>query len=98
MNTIIICLTVIICVVWITCWITYMVKRNLPMFTYGNCTWVSSDADDERPTTNPVGFTDNTENEKQPTDKEAKEAVLKDPVTLFSSLLRGEVDIDDINI
>lgn len=97
METIIICLTIIICVVWITCWITYMVKRNLPLFTHGNCTWVPSDSNDEKSITNPVGFTD-TENEKQPTDKEAKEAVLKDPVTLFSSLLRGEVDIDDINI
>lgn len=80
-----------------------MVVRNLPLFTYGQCVW--KDADSVKPSeAHPIGFQaeadkDKDENEdklKGPTNKEQKEAYLKDPVTLTAALLRGEVDIDDI--
>ena len=97
-TTIIICLTVIFCVVWITGWATHMSTNNLPMFTYGECTWEDKVEGPTQGETNPIGFTDSEEPEqpKAKTDKEQKEAVLKDPITMFSALLRGEVDIDDV--
>lgn len=99
MSVLIICLTIIFCVVWITLWIKHMVVRNLPLFTYGQCVW--KDADSVKPSeAHPIGFkAEEDEDEdklKGPTNKEQKEAYLKDPVTLTAALLRGEVDIDDI--
>lgn len=98
-KTLIICLTVIFCVVWITLWIKHMVTRNLPMFTYGECVWKDEKASDE-PTSvdHPIGFQpeDNSIEAKAKTAKEQKEAYLSDPIALTATLLRGEVDIDDI--
>ena len=73
-----------------------MVVRNLPLFTYGACVWKDENST-KAPEVYPVGFQSEEEDKpKDPTNKEQKEAYLKDPVTLTASLLRGEVDIDDI--
>lgn len=96
-TTLIICATVIFCVIWITLWIKHMVINELPLFTYGQC--VQRGEDDLEPKSNPVGFqpdADDNAEVKEKTTKEQKEAYLKDPITLTASLLRGEVDIDDI--
>lgn len=94
-TTLIICLTVVFCVVWTTLWIKHMVVRNLPMFTYGECTWKEESPKLEA---NPIGFAPEEEEtkSKEQTEKEKKEAVLADPITMTAALLRGEVDIDDI--
>lgn len=98
----IICLTIIFCTVYLTLWVKHMVTHNLPMFTYGECVW--KDTTSEADTTHPVGFIDTAETtepvveEKKPTVKEQKEALMQDPTTLLAALLRGEVDIDDIRI
>ena len=96
-TTAIICLTVIICLVIILKWIKHMSINGLPMFTYGECCWKESP--EHTPGDTPIGFTapeEDTEQPKATEDKEQKEAYLKDPITLTASLLRGEVDIDDI--
>ena len=93
----IICITVIICLFMVLKWAKDMSTANLPMFTYGECVW--KEEPKEPSVTQPIGFT--TSEEKQPDEKtkrEIKEAYLKDPITLTASLLRGEVDIDDITI
>lgn len=98
-TTLIICLTVIFCVVWITLWIKHMVVRSLPMFTYGECVWKDKVEEPTQGGTNPVGF---TAPEEEPTvkksDKEIKDAFMRDPITMTAALLRGEVDIDDVTI
>ena len=97
MTTIIICLTVIFCVIWITLWIKHMVINGLPLFTYGRCMQCEENNLETKP--NPVGFqpdADDGAEVKEKTTKEQKESYLKDPITLTASLLRGEVDIDDI--
>jgi hypothetical protein len=72
-----------------------MSVAELPMFTYGEC--VHPDTTDGVPAANPIGFkSEEEEKPKEKTDKEIKDAYLKDPITLTASLLRGEVDIDDI--
>ena len=74
-----------------------MVVRNLPLFTYGQCVW--KDTDSVKPSeAHPIDFKAEAkeDEDKDPTNKEQKEAYLKDPVTLTAALLRGEVDIDDI--
>lgn len=91
---IIVCVTVIFCVIWITLWARHMVVSNLPMFTYGECVWKEEEQDE--PNSQPIGFKPEEEQSKDKTAKEAKEAVFKDPVTMTAALLRGEVDIDDI--
>ena len=80
-----------------------MVSRNLPMFTYGECVWKPNQP--EQGVNNTIGFVDTNEpiqddtesKTKERTDKEMKEALMQDPITLCASLLRGEVDIDDVN-
>ena len=100
-TTLIICLTIIICVIWITLWVKHMVSRNLPLFTYGECVWNDKPTNTSQSKTHPIGFADSTEQtsepDKKPTDKEIREALMQDPITLCASLLRGEVDIDDVN-
>lgn len=105
MTTLIICLTVIFCVVWITLWIKWMVSRNLPLFTYGQCVWKENTPCCTG--SQPIGFvppeevskeTPAEKPEQKKTDKEIKEELMQDPVTLCASLLRGEVDIDDVTI
>ena len=91
-TTLIICLTVIFCVTWLTVWATFMALRQLPMFTFGECIQKEPVVEDEP---NPIGFSD-TEAPKEKTPKEEKESLMSDPITMTAALLRGEVDIDDI--
>lgn len=93
-TALIVCVTVIICLIIILLWAKDMSSANLPMFTYGECVW--KEEADTTPTTQSIGFQPEVETPKDKTDKEQKEAYLKDPITLTASLLRGEVDIDDI--
>lgn len=95
-TTLIICATVIICLIIILLWAKDMATAGLPMFTYGEC--VKKESSDSTPVYPSMGFitvSDESEN-KEKTDKEKQEAYLKDPIALTASLLRGEVDIDDI--
>ena len=97
-TTLITCATVIFCVVWITLWIKHMVIKNLPMFTYGECVWNDKVEEPTQGETNPVGFS--APEEEAPTekksDKEVKDLIMKDPITMTAALLRGEVDIDEL--
>lgn len=98
-TTLIICLTIIFCVIWITLWAKHMVVRNLPMFTYGECVWKDSVEEPTQGETNPVGFTaPEAEPTEKKSDKELKDEFMRDPITMTAALLRGEVDIDDITI
>lgn len=94
-TTLIICATVVICLIIILLWAKDMATAELPMFTYGEC--VKKESSGFIPVNSPIGFTVSDESEnKEKTDKEKQEAYLKDPIALTASLLRGEVDIDDI--
>lgn len=96
-TTIIICITILVCLFMVLKWAHDMSTASLPMFTYGEC--IQKDSDEQpAPVTQPIGFAPAEEEEKpgDKTDREQKEAVLKDPITMFSALLRGEVDIDDV--
>lgn len=96
-STLIICITVIICLVLLLKWIKNMSKSGLPMYTYGELVWKEKSNDEPAMVTQPLGFAPPEEEKpKDKTDKEAKEALLSDPITMFSALLRGEVDIDDV--
>ena len=98
-TTLIICLKVIFCVVWITLWTKHMVVKNLPMFTYGECVWKDKVEEPTQGETNPVGFAvPEEEPVEKKSDKEIKDAFMKDPITMTAALLRGEVDIDDVTI
>ena len=97
MTCIIICATVIFCVVWITCWMKHMSTHNLPMFTRGELVW--RPADDTPCGKTPIGFAPEetpSEEEKAKSDREAFEEMLKDSASTISALLRGEVDFDEI--
>lgn len=78
-----------------------MVSKEYPLFTYAECTHVPDDKEqsDEK---HPIGFFSEAEEEdvksKDLTEKEQKEALMRDPITLTAALLRGEVDIDEIHI
>ena len=98
MTTLIICLTVIFCVVWITLWIKHMVTHNLPMFTYGECVWSDKVEEPTQGETNPVGFATPEESSTKKSEKELKDAMMSDPITMTAALLRGEVDIDELTI
>ena len=97
-TTLIICGTIIICLALVLKWATDMSREGLPMFTYGEC--VQKEFTEDVSVNTPVGFAPPEEEKatKDKTDKEQKEAILKDPITMFSALLRGEVDIDDVTI
>ena len=103
-TALIICLTIIFCVVWITLWIKHMVVRNLPLFTYGQCVWKPEEDALSKQVNNPIGFTPSVSEEtesdtgEQKSDKEKKESLAEDPTTLITALLRGEVDIDELNV
>jgi hypothetical protein len=73
-----------------------MSREGLPMFTYGE--YIQKEEAEYTPSGEKIGFTppEEPEQPKDKTDKEQKDAVLKDPITMFSALLRGEVDIDDV--
>lgn len=95
MTTLLICITVILCLVIVLRWAKDMSVAELPMFTYGEC--VKKEPSDFVPVNKPMGFAaPEEEKSKDKTDKEIKEAILKDPITMTAALLRGEVDIDDI--
>ena len=97
-TTAMICITVVICLFMVLKWAKDMSTANLPMFTYGECVW--KEEPEEVVTTEPIGFKpEDTSEEKQvdeKTKREIRESYLRDPITLTASLLRGEVDIDDI--
>jgi hypothetical protein len=93
-TALIICLTIIFCVTLFILWATYMSMNQLPMFTFGEC--VQKEAPVEE-TPNPIGFAPEEDTKtKEQTAKEQKDALLADPVTMIASLLRGEVDIDEL--
>lgn len=99
MTTLIICGTVVFCVIWITLWIKHMVVRNLPLFTYGECVWKDKTEEAAKGETNPMGFAPpDEEPAEKKSDKEIRDAFMKDPITMTAALLRGEVDIDDVTI
>lgn len=95
-TALIICGTVIICLLLLLKWATDMSREGLPMFTYGEC--IQKEETEYTPSSAKIGFTapEEPEQSKETTAKEQKDAVLKDPITMFSALLRGEVDIDDV--
>ena len=98
MTALIICLTIIFCVVWLTTWAKRMAERELPMFTYAECerTYAGEECD-EAPVETPLGFRPPEEKtEEQMSDQEKMNKILSDTASTVSSLLRGEVDFDDI--
>lgn len=97
-TTAIICLFVYLIFSKILRWMRQMVEDGLPMFTYGELVWKNKTEDSDTGETIQMGFAppEEPEQSKETTAKEQKDAVLKDPITMFSALLRGEVDIDDI--
>lgn len=98
-NVIIVCVTVLLAIVYITLWLTYMARRKLPCFTVGTLEPKPEQPEVETPT-NAIGFvtTSDTSEDKVETrsDKEKQELLLKDVASTISALLRGEVDFDDI--
>lgn len=102
MTALIICLTIIFCVVWLTTWAKHMSKCELPMFTYAECERTyAGEEDDSAPEEIPIGFKapeEKTEEktEEQLSDVEKMDRLLSDTASTVSALLRGEVDFDDI--
>ena len=96
-TALIICLTVIICLILVLKWAKDMSTAGLPMFTYGE--YVKKETPDCTPGGAPIGFSppEETSDEKK-SDKDIKDAFMKDPITMTAALLRGEVDIDDVII
>lgn len=99
-NTIIICLTVAFCVVYITWFIYFMATNELPMFLWGQCVKEEPETLPPAPKTS-IGFVDTAEvkedtPEEKVSDREAMEKVLQDTASTISALLRGEVDFDEI--
>jgi hypothetical protein len=67
------------------------------MFTYGECVWKEKSNDAPILVNQPIGFTaPEAETPKEKTDKELKDALMSDPITMTAALLRGEVDIDEL--
>ena len=98
-STLIICVTVIVCLVLILKWVKDMSASCLPMFTYGECVWKDKYEGPQQGETNPIGFTQPEEEvTEKKSDKELKDMFMKDPITMTAALLRGEVDIDDVTI
>lgn len=95
MTTVIICSTVVICLVFILKWATDMSKAELPMFTYGECVKKESDC---APSGEKIGFAPPEESSEKKSDKAVKDAIMADPITMTAALLRGEVDIDELSI
>lgn len=93
-TTLIICATVVLCLLLVLKWIKDMSAAELPMFTYGEC--VQKEESDYTPIKQTIGFEAPEESSEKKSDKEIKEALMKDPITMTAALLRGEVDIDDV--
>ena len=102
MTALIICFTIIFCVVWLTTWAKHMAKCELPMFTYAECERTSDDDEYDEPTVEiPIGFhlpegKTEEKTEEQMSDMEKMDRLLSDTASTVSALLRGEVDFDDI--
>jgi hypothetical protein len=97
-TAIIICGTILLGIVILLKWTSDMSRAGLPMFTYGECVWKDS-SDESQDKTNPVGFTvTEEESSEKKSDKEIKNAIMSDPITMTAALLRGEVDIDELSI
>jgi hypothetical protein len=72
-----------------------MSTAELPMFTYGEC--VKPETPEEP--SKPIGFKlPEEESSEKKSDKEIKDDMMKDPITMTAALLRGEVDIDELSI
>lgn len=97
-TTLIICVTIVLCLVLLLKWITDMARGELPMFTYGEC--IQKEPAEPAPVSDtPIGFAaPEEEKPKDKTDKEIKDAIMADPITMTAALLRGEVDIDELTI
>lgn len=104
MTCLIICLTIIICVllvcgtvVYLTQFIRWMSQHQLPMYTHAELQWVPSTSSAEEPKA-AVGFQTPVEEktEEQMSDVEKLDKLLADTASTVSALLRGEVDFDDI--
>jgi hypothetical protein len=95
-TTLIICGTVVLCLMIIPKWVTDMSRAELPMFTYGECVWSDKVEESTQNETNPVGFAPPEESTEKKSDKEVKDLIMKDPITMTAALLRGEVDIDEL--
>ena len=95
-TTLIICGTIILCLLLVLKWVKDMSAAELPMFTYGEC--VQKEYTESVPNNQTIGFVAPEESSEKKSDKEQKEAVFKDPITMTAALLRGEVDIDDVTI
>ena len=98
-STLIVCLTVVACVIYITWFIYFMAVNELPMFLWGQCVREEPERPKDPPQ-NPIGFAETSEPETTPeekiSDREAMEHLLQDTASTVSALLRGEVDFDDI--
>lgn len=99
-TALIVCITVVLCIVWLTLWVTYMSKHSLPMWLFAECVHKE---ENYAPTTPPIGFqadpdSDETDKaaEKELSDRELRDQLLSDTASTISALLRGEVDFDDI--
>ena len=96
--TVIICATVVLCLLLLLLWAKDMSTANLPMFTYGECVWKDKVEEPTQGETNPIGFA--SPEEEKPTEKKSdkaiKDAIMQDPITMTAALLRGEVDIDEL--
>lgn len=97
-NCIIVCATIIFCWIYFLTWIRDMSKNKLPMFTWGVCELVESkSATQVQPRIDFVVPEEKEEEEDKPTDKQIREALISDPITLASALIRGDLDYDEIS-
>ena len=74
-----------------------MSRAELPMFTYGECVQYEPEKKVED-ATKPIGFVVEDKPVEKKSDKEIKDALMQDPITMTAALLRGEVDIDELSI
>lgn len=92
----------IVIIVYITHWIDHMVSNNKPLFTWAQCQWNQNSVDEVKQS---IGFTappelnesvDDTQDQDKLTDKQKREQILTDVSATVTSLLRGEVDFDEL--
>lgn len=93
-NTLIICATILIVVLIIE-------FKGLPVITVhhtNNTDYCYKDITDDTnyDTAQPIGFKEETVEEKVPTDKDKREQMLSDMASTITALFRGEVDIDEL--
>ena len=95
-TTLIICGTILLSLLLILKWTADMSRAGLPMFTYGECTWKDETKTSDESKVDPIGFATEDKPVEKKSDKEIKEAIMADPITMTAALLRGEVDIDEL--